>query len=87
MLNGAGEQGHIFAGKYCPFNNYNIVMMLGVYILNRLAPSQHLVQKMQLQSKSRTHSNDKIRIATAHGAGYQQKCLMALCSICMRLTS
>ncbi len=25
MLNGAGEEGHIFAGKHCPFTNRDIV--------------------------------------------------------------
>jgi hypothetical protein len=47
MLNGAGEESHIFAGKHCPFTNRDIVSMLGVYILERLAPSPQLVQKMQ----------------------------------------
>jgi hypothetical protein len=37
MLNGAGEEGHIFAGKH-PFTNRDIVMMLGVNILNGLVP-------------------------------------------------
>ncbi|MFM8621986.1 MAG: hypothetical protein ACKOB3_01190, partial [Holophagaceae bacterium] len=68
---GAGEEGHIFAGKYCPFKKEDILTMLGVYILDGLAPSPQLVQKMQPQSKLPTHSND--RIANALGAGYQQK--------------
>ena len=67
MLIGAGEEGHIFAGKYRPFKNEDIVTMLGVYILDGLAPSPQLVQKMQPQSKSPTHGHD--RIANALGTG------------------
>ncbi len=55
MLNGAGEEGHIFAGKHRPFTDRDIVSMLGVYILHGLAPLPQLVQKMQLQSKQPTH--------------------------------
>ena len=32
MLNNAGEEGHIFAGKHRPFTNKDIVAMLGVYV-------------------------------------------------------
>jgi hypothetical protein len=71
MLAGAGEPGHIFAGKHRPFSNKDIVQMLGVYIIDGLAPSPQLTQKMQPQSKSPTHGND--RIAAALGPGYQQK--------------
>ncbi len=71
MLHGAGEQGHIFAGKHHPFNNQDIMTMLGVYIIDGLALSPQLVQKMQPQSKSSTHGND--RIANALSPGYQQK--------------
>jgi hypothetical protein len=71
MLNGDGEEGHIFAGKHCPFTNRDIVSMLGVYILDGLTPSPQLVQKMQTQSKQLTHRND--RVAAALGTGYQQK--------------
>jgi hypothetical protein len=71
MLNGAGEQGHIFAGKHNPFKNQDIIQMLGVYILDRLVSSLQLMQKMQPQSKQPTHGND--RIASAIGPGYQQK--------------
>jgi hypothetical protein len=45
--------------------------MLGVYIIDGLAPSPQLVQKMQPQSKQPTHGNDKV--ASAIGTGYQQK--------------
>jgi hypothetical protein len=71
MLCNAGEKGHIFAGKHCQFKNQDIVTMLGVYIIAGLEPSPQLVQKMQPQSKSPTHGND--RIASALGPGYQQK--------------
>ena len=71
MLTRAGEQGHIFSGKHRQFNNQDIVTMLGVYIVDGLAPSPQLVQKMQPQSKSPTHGND--RIADALGPGYQQR--------------
>jgi hypothetical protein len=71
MLNGTGEEGHIFAGKHRPFTNRDIASMLGVYILDELAPSPQLVQKMQPQSKQQTHGND--RVAAALGMGYQQE--------------
>ena len=71
MLNNAGEEGHIFAGKHEPFTNRDIVAMLGVYIINGLAPSPQLTQKMQPLSKQPTHGNDKV--ASAIGTGYQQK--------------
>jgi hypothetical protein len=71
MLCNAGKKGHIFADKYRPFKNQDIMTMLGVYIIDGLAPSPQLVQKMQPQSKSATHGND--RIASAQGPGYQQK--------------
>ena len=71
MLNNAGRTGHIFAGKYKPFTNADIFQMLGVYILDGLAPSPQLQQKMQPQSKEPTHGNDKI--ASVIGMGYQQK--------------
>jgi hypothetical protein len=70
MLNGAGEQGHIFAGKHRQFINQDIVTMLGVYIIDGLAPSPQLLQKMQPQSKSPIHGNN--RIADALDPGYQQ---------------
>ncbi len=71
MLNRASEEGHIFAGKHQPFTNRDIVSMLGVYILNRIAPLPQLVQKMQPQSKQPTHGNN--RVAAIIGTGYQQK--------------
>ena len=57
---GAGKKGHIFAGKYKPFNDTEILQMLGIYIIDGLAPSHQLVQKMQSQSKQPMHGNDKI---------------------------
>ncbi len=71
MMNNAGKEGHIFAGKHKLFTNRDIVAMLGVYITNGLAPSPQLTQKMQPQSKQPTHGNDKV--ASAIGIGYQQK--------------
>ncbi len=35
----AGQEGHIFANKFMPFENFNIMMMLGVYMPNSLSPS------------------------------------------------
>jgi hypothetical protein len=69
MLCNTGEKGQIFADKHHPFKNQDIMTMIGVYIIDRLAPSPQLVQKMQPQSKSPTHGND--RIASALGPGYQ----------------
>jgi len=71
MLNNAGQKGHILADKYKPFSNANIFQMLGVYILDGIAPSPQLQQKMQPQLKQPTHGNDKI--ASVMGTGYQQK--------------
>jgi hypothetical protein len=70
MMAGAGQKGYVFAGKFKPFNNAEILQMLGVYIIDGLAPSHQLVQKMQPQSKQPTHGNDKI--ASVLGTGYQQ---------------
>ena len=71
MLNNAGEEGHIFEGKYKLFTNKDIIAMLGVYIIDGLAPSPQLTMKMQPQSKQPTHGNNKV--ASAIGTGYQQK--------------
>ncbi len=45
--------------------------MIEVYIIDGLAPSPQLVQKMQLQKKQPTHSND--RIVSVIGPGWKQK--------------
>ena len=71
MLNNAGEEGHIFEGKYKLFTNKDIIAMLGVYIIDGLAPSPQLTMKMQPQSKQPTHGNNKV--TSAIGTGYQQK--------------
>jgi hypothetical protein len=71
MLCNAGERGHIFAGKFKPFKNEDILQMLAVYIIDGLAPSPQIVQKMQDQERQPTHGND--RIAAVIGPGWQQK--------------
>jgi hypothetical protein len=71
MICNAGELGHIFAGKFKPFKNVDILQMIGVYIIDGLAPSPQLVQKMQPQEKQPTHGND--RIASVMAPGWQQK--------------
>ncbi len=43
----AGEEGHIFAGKFEPFKNADILKMLGVHLLDGLSPSPQLTKKMQ----------------------------------------
>ena len=43
MMAGAGQKGYVFAGKFKPFNNAEILQMLGVYIIDGLAPSHQLV--------------------------------------------
>jgi hypothetical protein len=43
----AGVPAHIFAGKFKQFKNKNILQMIGVYIIDGLALSLQLVQKMQ----------------------------------------
>jgi hypothetical protein len=71
MLCNAGAPGHIFAGKFKPFKNKDIQQMIGVYIINGLAPSPQLTQKMQSQVSQPTHGN--ARIAAVLGTGWQQK--------------
>jgi hypothetical protein len=71
MLCNAGEQGSIYAGKFKPFKNKDVSAMLCVYIINGLAPSPQLTQKMQDQERQPTHGND--RIAAVIGPGWQQK--------------
>ena len=56
----SGEEGHIFAGQYKPFNNNDLAHIIGVYILDGLSPSRRLIQKMQPQLNQRTHGNDFI---------------------------
>ena len=67
----AGEEGHIFAGRYTPFTNLDINQILGTYIIDGVAPSPQLLQKMQPQTKQRSHGNDFI--ASCLGRGFQQK--------------
>jgi hypothetical protein len=50
MLCNAGASGHIFSGKFKPFSNQDIMAMIGVYIIDGLAPSPQLTQKMQRQN-------------------------------------
>jgi hypothetical protein len=71
MLCNAGEPGHIFAGKFKMFKNKDIMQMLCIYIVDGLAPSPQLVQKMQSQERQPTHGNN--RIAAVLGPGWQQK--------------
>ena len=71
MLCNAGELGSIYAGKFKPFKNDDITAMLGIYIIDGLAPSPQLTQKMQDQERQPTHGND--RIEAVIGPGWQQK--------------
>jgi hypothetical protein len=71
MLCKAGEPGSIYAGKFRRFKNDDIMAMIGVYIIDGLAPSPQLMQKMQDQERQPTHGND--RIAAVLGTGWQQK--------------
>ena len=77
MISPAGSEGislnnvrqvHIFE----PFwNETRIMQMIGIYILDRIAPSPQVEQKMQPQSKQWTHGNDFV--SSSIGKGYQQK--------------
>ena len=49
----------------------DIMQMIGLYILDRIAPSPQVEQKMQPQSKQWTHGNDFV--SSSIGKGYQQK--------------
>jgi len=71
VLIDAKQKGHIFAAKYKPFTNADIFQMLGVYIIDGIAPSPQLQQKMQPQLQQPMHGNDKI--ASVMGTRYQQK--------------
>ena len=70
QMDNAGEPGHRFAGKFEHFTTQSICRMMGVYVIDGLAPSPQLMQKMQPQSKDRTHGNDFI--AKHMGLSYQQ---------------
>ena len=70
LLVNAGEEGHIFAGKFKPFTPASINQMIGTYILDGLAPSPRLIWKMQLQKKQPTHGNDFV--TGCIGPGYEQ---------------
>ena len=56
----AGEGGHIFVGQYKPFKNNDLAQIVGVYIMDVLAPSHQLIYNMQPQSKQQTHGNNFI---------------------------
>ena len=68
MLCNAGTPGHIFAGKFRPFSNQDIMSMTGVvYIIDSLTPSPQLTQKMQSQIHQPTHRNDRIAVGMGTG--------------------
>ncbi len=48
----AGEEGHIFANKFCPFENADIAKMLGVYVLDGLSPLPQLVKKCNCSQRN-----------------------------------
>ncbi len=54
----AGEPGHIYAGKWKNFSTDEIRTIIGVYMIDGLAPSPRLAQKMQPQAKNKTQGND-----------------------------
>eukprot|EP00956_Cyclotella_meneghiniana_P025071 scaffold51490_cov40-Cyclotella_meneghiniana.AAC.2 len=66
----AGEDDHIFAGKFKQFSPSDIMKMMGIMIIDGLNPSPQLTSKMKSQKDDRTHGNDFI--ADAVGSGYQQ---------------
>ena len=69
-LANAGQKGHIFEGKFKPFTPHDIMKVIGVYVIDGLAPLPQLTLKMQPHSVQRTHGNDFI--AKSIGSGYQQ---------------
>ena len=77
MLNNADKEGHIFEGKHKPFTNKDIVAMLGVYIINGLAPSPQLTQEMQPQSKQPTHGNNKVASTIREGLPEEAQFVLA----------
>jgi hypothetical protein len=55
-----GGPDHTFVGKYKPFTNNRFFQMLGVYIIDSVAPSLESRRAMQPQSKQQTYDNDFI---------------------------
>jgi len=51
-LSNAGKEGYIFAGVYRDFQPQDIMKMMGVYVIDGLAPSPRLVQKCNLSQNS-----------------------------------
>ena len=71
MLCNVGEPGSIYSGKFKPFSTKDIMQMIGIYILDGIAPSPQVEQKMQPQSKQWIQGNDFV--VSSIGKGYQQK--------------
>ena len=67
----AGKKGCIFEDRWKDLEPEDVMMMMGIYIIDGLAPSPKLIQKMQPQSKQRTHGNDFI--SSNIGPMYEQK--------------
>ena len=65
----AGQKGHIYAGRFKPFATEDIMKMMGVYVLDGLAPSPQLIQKMRPQSVDAVQGNDFI--AGCVGGNYE----------------
>ena len=70
LLVNDGEEGHIFDGKFNHFIPAAINNMIGMCILDGLAPSPQLIWKIQSQAKQKTHRKDFI--AKCIGPGYEQ---------------
>jgi len=69
-LSNAGKEGYIFAGVYRDFESEDIMKMMGVYMIDGLAPSPRLIHKMQPWSKQWMNGNDFI--AECMGSQYKQ---------------
>jgi len=60
----------VFDAKFKPFTPHDIMKVVGVYVIEGLAPSPQLTLKMQPQSVKQTHGNDFTTKSIRQG--YQQ---------------
>ena len=73
MLVGAGQQGHIYEGRWKNFEVDDTQKIMGAMIIDGLAPSPRLVQKMKSQRQDRTQGNDFIASAMGPNAELKYK--------------
>ena len=60
QLVNAGQEGHLFAGRYEEMQPSDMSLMLGIYLSDGLSPSPQLRKKMKSQQDEKIHGNDFI---------------------------